>query len=608
MIVLDFETEAIDGNTTKFPPKPVGAAIKRPGVKNGSKYLAWGHPTKNNSTFEEAAKVIGEACSGRWGDLLFHNAKFDYAILQHYFGHTLPPTALNDTQYILFLNDPHSQNLSLKPSAERILQWAPEERDELYDWILANVPGATAKTAGAHICKAPGDLAGRYAIGDVDRTYGLWEWGWNKVRDAGMEKAYRREQLLLPVLMKAERNGVRVDIERLGADLEKYEQVMVRIESQMRKLLGDDNVDFNKNDQVADAVERAGMAGEWVLTPTGRRSTAKGALDKGIAHAGLRAMLVYRNALETCLSTFMRPWYASASATGRMHPTWNQVRQARDDKGKTAGTRTGRISCDHPNFTNVPNEFDRVVVPEGFPPLPLMKKYLLPEEGHIWLKRDYSQQELRILAHYAEGDMLRQYQADPRVDFHTLAQQLIKQNAGIDLPRKYVKITAFSIIYGAGARSMAEQMGTDYAEAYETKEAYLRTFPGIRELQEDLNYRGRNNMPMKTWGGRVYYCEPPGISKKTGRLTSFEYKLLNYLIQGGAADCTKEAVIVHDSNCGTGEFKTTVYDEINISSPIEDAAKNMKLLEEAMLSPQFDVPMLSDGYSGPNWGTLEDWK
>lgn len=606
MITLDFETKAIKGNVSKFPPAPVGVAIKRAGQPG--KYLAWGHPSGNNCTYEEAKNVLAEAASGRWGDLTFHNAKFDLSVLQeHFFPFDPDPTNINDTQYLLFLDNPHSINLSLKPSAERILMLPPDEQTELKNWILNNVAAARQKPSewGAYISEAPGELVGKYAIGDVDRTEALFlHLHPVKVR---MADAYRREQLLLPVLMRAERNGVRVDVERLLFDLEKYEQVMVRVENEMRKLLGDDSIDFDKDTQVADAVERAGMAGAWVLTPTGRRSTAKGALEKGVVHPGLRALLAYRGALSTCLSTFMRPWARMArEANGRMHPNWNQVRQARGERGDTAGTRTGRVSCDNPNYTNVPNEFDSVI-PDGYPDLPLLKTYLLPEEGHIWLKRDYSQQELRILAHYAEGYMLEQYKLDPSTDFHDLAKRLISENGGIDLPRKYVKITAFSIIYGAGAATMAERMGTDYSEASSVKRAYLDTFPSIETLQGELKYRGRNNIPIKTWGGREYYCEPPAISKKTGRYTTFEYKLLNYLIQGSAADCTKEALIEYDGHRKHGTFLTTVYDEINISAPAECAEKEMRILEECMRAPKFDVPMLSDGYRGPNWGTLEDY-
>ena len=603
MITIDFETKAIAGNVSKFPPKPVGVAIKR--VSSPGEYMAWGHPTGNNCTYEEAKAVLAEACSGRWGNLLFHNAKFDLSIIQkHFFEYNPDPLAIEDTQYLLFLKNPHSTNLSLKPSAEKYLAMPPEEQDDLKAWVLSHVAGAKPSDWGAYISEAPGGLVGRYAIGDVNRTEALYTHLFPTKQK--MLSAYQREQRLLPVLMKAERNGVRVDTYGLTKDSVMYEAALVEVENRMREMLGAPDLDFDTDNDLADAVERAGMAGQWVLTPTGRRSTAKGALEQGITSAPLRQLLAYRGALATCLGTFIRPWSRmAAECNGRMHPNWNQVRLARGDKGSTSGTRTGRVSCDSPNFTNVPNEFDQMV-PAGLPPLPLMKKYLLPEEGHRWLKRDYSQQELRILAHYAEGFMLEQYQKDPTTDFHDLAGKLILSNTGIQLPRKYVKITAFSIIYGAGAATMAERMGAPKEEASHVKGAYLNTFPSIGDLQRELKYRGRNNIPMSTWGGREYYCEPPAISKEHGGMMSFEYKMLNYLIQGSAADCTKEALIEYDGARENGVFLTTVYDEVNISAPIgPDGDKEMAILEESMCAPKFDVPMLSDGYSGENWGTLE---
>lgn len=604
MITIDFETEAIAGNVSKFPPKPVGVALKRAGQP--AKYMAWGHPTGNSCTYADARNILAEACSGRWGNLLFHNAKFDLSIIQeHFFEYDPDPLAIEDTQYLLFLKDPHSTNLSLKPSAEKYLAMPPEEQDDLKAWILSHVAEAKPSDWGAYISKAPGGIVGRYAVGDVDRTEALYNHLFSTKQD--MLAAYQREQRLLPVLMKAERNGVRVDEYRLAEDSVKYEAALVEVENQMRKMLDAPDLDFDTDNDLANAVEKAGMAGSWVLTPTGRRSTAKGALEQGITSTPLRKLLAYRGALATCLGTFIRPWSRmAAECNGRMHPNWNQVRLPRGDKGKTSGTRTGRVSCDSPNFTNVPNEFDQHI-PAGLPPLPLMKEYLLPEEGHVWLKRDYSQQELRILAHYAEGFMLEQYQKDPTTDFHDLAGALIKENTGIELPRKYVKITAFSIIYGAGAGTMADRMGTPLEEASRVKRAYLDTFPSIETLQAELKYRGRHGLSMKTWGGRDYYCEPPAISKKHGRMMSFEYKMLNYLIQGSAADCTKEALIEYDAHCDTGTFLTTVYDEINISAPAEYAEKEMRILEECMRAPKFDVPMLSEGYRGPNWGTLEDY-
>jgi DNA polymerase I-like protein with 3'-5' exonuclease and polymerase domains len=128
--------------------------------------------------------------------------------------------------------------------------------------------------------------------------------------------------------------------------------------------------------------------------------------------------------------------------------------------------------------------------------------------------------------------------------------------------------------------------------------------PDVRDLMQEVQRRGRSGGYIRTWGGRIYYAEPSKIIE--GRLRDFAYKLLNYLIQGSAADQTKQSII--DWNAGrlhSDTFLATVHDEINISVPSEDAARGMSWLKEAMNAPRLDVPMLSEGFIGPNWADLE---
>lgn len=607
MLTLDFETEAIEGNTSKNPPKPVGVAVKQDGAP--ARYLSWGHPTGNNISFERARTALKELIDLEQGHILCQHAKFDTAVLRDHMGLEVPHwSKVEDTMYLLFFENPYAKTLSLKPSAEHYLNLPPEEQNALHDWIVSNVAEAAARpsTAGAYISRAPASLVGPYAIGDVDRTWQLFQLLHGRAKKAGMLQAYDREKRLMPIMQESERHGIRVDMERLHTDLAMYEQTYARADDEVRQMLNAPGLNLDSGEEFADAVERAGYAGQWARTPTGRRSTAKGVIEQGIKHAPLVRLFRYRNALSTCLTTFMRPWAALAAETGRMHPNWNQVKNARNDKD-LSGTKTGRLSCDHPNFQNPSNEFT-LEVPPGYPELPLVRRYIVPDEGMVWLKRDYSQQELRVLAHFAEGAMLDQYKAAPRTDFHSLAAEMIKEATGIKMERKMVKIIAFSILYGSGAAAMAAQMGCDIAEAQSLKKVYLETFPGIKSLSKDLSARGKAGESMRTWGGRVYYSEPPSISKKTGRMQEYHYKLLNYLIQGSSADCTKEAVIAYeDTYKQHGRFLLTVHDELDICAPVEHAESEMKALNAAMESPKFDVPMMSDGFIGPNWFDLESY-
>src|SRR6185295_8942121 len=140
-VSVDFETEAIEPRP-HYPPKPVGVAIKYPGKK--AKYLAWGHPTGNNTTKEAATRELADIFSKQ--RVVFHNAKFDIDVAATHLG--IPfPARLEDTMLLGFLDDPHSRQLGLKPMSIKYLGREPTERDELKEWILANVPGAAQKKA-----------------------------------------------------------------------------------------------------------------------------------------------------------------------------------------------------------------------------------------------------------------------------------------------------------------------------------------------------------------------------------------------------------------------------------------------------------------------------
>jgi DNA polymerase I-like protein with 3'-5' exonuclease and polymerase domains len=548
-------------------------------------------------------------------ELLFHNASFDVSVWDTYLcnarfhWYKKPWRLFNDTMYLLFLADPYAPTYSLKPSAERYLGMAPTEQNELYDWIVSNVPGATRKNAGAFISKAPGDLVGRYAVGDVVRTRKLFDHLYAKIEADGMVAAYDREKRLFPHMLAGTQRGIRLDRDTLEHHESVYSWCYTRSEQLLAERLGCSTDELQGDESFANALERSGAVTEWTLTEKSKkRSMSKDNLK--IVIPEVKVLMDYHSALGTCLSTFMRPWLEMSATDGRVHPNWNQVRQAREEKtnGKK-GTRTGRLSSDSPNFQNVPTEFvtatgDPLPVPSGLHPLPQMRRYCLPDDGHVWLKRDFSSQEIRILAHFEDGTLCEAYRANPSLDPHQMALEMIEVMIGVRYARKEVKITSFSIIYGSGVTGLSIQLGRGYGDAFTIKEAYLNAMPGVRKLMRGVQDRGKSGQPIRTWGGRVYFREP---SKEVGgRLMDFSYKLLNYLIQGSAADQTKESLIDwHESRSWEPKFLATVHDEINISSPSDSWPAEMRLLKECMNKDRFDVPMLSDGFMGANWADTE---
>lgn len=615
--VVDFETEGILRRPA-YPPIPVGVSIKKPTDKK-SKYYAWGHPCENNCTWEDARKALLEVWEDSSIGIAFHNAKFDVDVAEtHMKLPRLPWERLHDTMFLLFLKDPHQKSMALKPAGERLLGLPPEERDEVKDWILANLPprqhGYKPSEWGKFICKAPGKLVGTYADGDVLRTDKLFKLVWPEIQDRGMGPAYDRERKLLPILLDNERAGVNVDLPLLEADHTKYLVAKDKADDWLRKRFKEPDMNIDSDAELAEVLDREGLVTEWVMTKTGKKSTAKKnmPLDK-ISDPKVAKVLGYRGRLSTCISTFMAPWLEMArESNGIIYTNWNQVKQT-SSGGDNAGARTGRMSS-NPNFMNIPKSFydknDGYEHPKflkSLPELPLMRYYILPDKGQYFAHRDYNQQELRILAHFEDGPLMQAYLQDPRLDIHTMVQTLIHEITGHLWPRSPVKIVNFGKVYGMGVSKLAESIKDTIDAAKRLSDAHKKALPGVAVLEKTIKANSKAGDCITTWGGREYYVEDP-IILPNGHKQTFEYKLLNYLIQGSAADCTKEAIIRYHERRKDGRFLLTVHDEINLSVPKKALDSEMKILREAMLSVEFDVPMLSDGKFGERWGDTKKYE
>lgn len=619
-IAVDFETLPIKGRPD-YPPIPTGVALRFPGLQ--SFYLSWGHPTRNNCTAAQGMEWLAKAWHAP-NPKLFHNAKFDLAVATEGLGfEMLPWDMVHDTMFLVFLADPHSKHAGLKPIAADWLNWPAEERDEVEEWIWANreVVSAQAgeniksrKGLGKYIGYAPGDIVGRYAIGDVDRTFGLFQRLYPIIIDNHMGGAYDRERRVLPIFMDNEREGLRVDLERLEADCQSYGEVFAYVEDQLRKELRAGGLNFDADMDVASVLVSTGVVPEqnFVRTkpskthPNGQLSVSKDNLRPemftGPNGRWVAAMLGYRNRLKTCLSMFMEPWRDQALRMPRPYITtnWNQIRGQ-----ENGGTRTGRPSTNAHNFLNISKSFlgkdDGFEMPPGAPDLPLCREYILPDEGHMFLHRDFNGQELRIFGHGEQGDLWGKYQADPRLDVHSYVGAEMMKVAGREIARTPIKTLNFQSIYGGGIPALQNKLRVSAAEAKELKAFHDQALPGRKILNEEIKRVIMRGDPIRTVGGRLYFEEPPGPD---GR--SKLYKLLNYWVQGSAADLTKQAMIDwYDDPDRNARFLVQVYDEINVSAPVEIAEQQMAVLKRNMEKPRLTVPMLSDGKKGFSWGKLE---
>ena len=609
-VTLDFETHPIAARP-EYPPKPVGLSVMLPGKK--PHYYAWGHPTENNCDERDAKRAYAAAMKHPDG-VLFQNGKFDVDVGETFWG-IKPPTSLkvHDSMFLLFLDNPHSLNLKLKPAAQRILGMKPEELDILREWcIKTGLIRANAKEVGHLIWRAPGNLVGKYANGDTIRTYRLFRKLYPDVVARGMKDAYEREQRLMPYLLKNEREGIHVDTDALRADYERYGTEVLRVEKWIRTHLKAPGLNLDSDRDLADALDKNDSVLEWTYTPGGQKSVSKkNLLPEHFRDPRLRRAMGYHSRLGTCMGTFMKPWLEQAEITnGVIHTNWRQVKGSGGDGD--GGARSGRQQSS-PNFQNIPKTFygkgDGYEHPahiKDLMELPLMRSYVWPDAPGHWIgRRDYNQQELRILAHFEDGALMRAYLENPYLDVHKFVMAKIKEIAGLELERGPVKILNFGMLYGMGLAKLAAGIKQDMKTAKRLKMAQMSALPGVRDLDQGLKQRGKLFEPIYTWGGREYICEEPKFME--GRYQTFEYKLLNYLIQGSAADCTKEAQIRYcDLNSQNSRFMLTVHDEIDISVPKKALKEEMLKLREVMMSVEFDLPMVSDGEYGPRWSELKD--
>lgn len=617
IVTIDFESHPIEYRPV-YPPKPVGVSIMY--GNDEPVYYAWGHPTDNTPNGYDLAvgelNYLWESAAAGQCELLFHNMKFDLSICYEYFGlPILPWDAVHDTQYLLFLDNPHSRTLELKPAAQALLGWAPEERDAINDWVFANRK-ELAKQYGVKIsqqkgkvsklyewfCRAPGGLVGAYADGDVKRTKSLFDLLMPSILERGMGAAYDRLRKITPIIMENERNGIRVDMAALEADCVRYDAAFLTVEASLREYFGDPDLNFDADQDVASALSKSGVVDDdkWVLTPDGSFSVSKeNLLPEMFNDPQVYQAMAYRNKLKTALSMFLHPWLRQGRArSGYVSTNWNITR------GTGGGTRTGRMSSAGPNLLNVAKVFKEEE--DGYqhpaflelPELPVIRNYLIADEGHVWLNRDQDTQEFRVAAHVEGGALNEAYNANPTLDPHQYGADLILELTGRKMARSPVKNLSFLRIYGGGAPAAAKRLKVGVNEAREFIQLHKQAFPGIDDINKACESLVRDGLPVATWGGRVYYAEAPDKA----------YKIINVLCQGGAADLMNQTIIdwyYHPRRDPRVRWLLAVYDEISLSCPAEIADEQMEVLREVMEEDRLTVPMRSSGKRGPAWGLLE---
>jgi len=414
-----------------------------------------------------------------------------------------------------------------------------------------------------------------------------------QVQEQQLEDVYKKIDLpLAPVLADIERIGIRVDPKELGKMSQTMEKEVRRLEKEIWKLAGSE---FNVNSptQLAEI-----LFDKLNLQPNARRgkakarSTAADILEELSAQHPLPAKIIEYREIAKLKSTYVDALPKLIHGeTGRLHTSFSQT-----------GTATGRLSSSDPNLQNIPirSELGREI-----------RAAFVAEKGKILLSADYSQIELRIMAHFSKDPVLVEAFRNGE-DIHArTAQEVfgVGPLAQTAEHRRAAKAINFGIIYGLSPFGLAQQLGIEQKEAAKFINAYFTRYRGVKEYLDNILAETRKTGVAKTLFGRIRPI--PEINSPQMQLRNFaERTALNSPLQGTAADLIKMAMISIDRRLAEEKFEAKmilqVHDELLFEAPTKERAKLEKLVQEEMEGVhKLAVPIVVEIGAGPNWRDLE---
>ena len=428
-----------------------------------------------------------------------------------------------------------------------------------------------------------------YACEDADVTLRLYHFFAPKLKEEGCDRLFREiEMPLMPVLAQMERNGVRVDTAGLAETSRLYSAEMQRLEEEVYALAG---MRFNiaSPKQVGEILfDRLHISSKAKKTKTGQYVTSEEVLEslrqshpivgKILEHRGLKKLLgTYIDALPQLINP----------ETGHIHTSFNQ----------TIAT-TGRLSSSNPNLQNIP-----VRDAQGKE----VRKAFIPDEGQLFFSADYSQIELRIMAHLSEDENLIDAFRQGH-DIHTATAAKIFHKDIADVTgdeRRKAKTANFGIIYGISAFGLAERMGVSRQEAKQLIDGYFETYPGVKAYMDRSIALARDRGYTETIFHRRCYL--PDINSHNAVVRGYaERNAINAPIQGSAADIIKIAMIRIQRRLRDEDLRSKmilqVHDELNFTVlPEERARLEALVLEEMQTVCPLHVPLIADCGWGTNW-------
>ena len=582
VVAVDTETDALSSTAANL----VGVSLAiAPGE---ACYIPLGHgaagdllaETPKQIPMAEALTILKPLLEDAAVLKIGQNIKYDLGVLHRY---GIDVTPFDDTMLLSYVEAGAAHGHGM---------------DELSQLHLGHTPVPFKQVAGIGKAQISFDKialepATQYAAEDADVTYRLWQVLKPRLDETAMHSVYETLERPMPqVLSEMELAGVKVDraaLNRLSAD---FARRMAVFEEQAQRLAGHP-FNLSSPKQLGEILfDEQGLPG-GKKTRTGAWKTDAKVLENLAAqgHELPRTILDWRQ-LQKLKSTYTDALAKAINPkTGRVHTSF-----------MLASTSTGRLSSSDPNLMNIP-----VRTEEGRK----IRSAFVAQDGTLLLSADYSQIELRVLAHIADVPALRQAFADG-LDIHAMTASEI---FGVPLAqmtpdvRRRAKAINFGIIYGISAFGLANQLGIGRAEAADYIKAYFEKFPGIAGYMEAAKNEAREAGFVKTLFGR--HCVIPGINAKNPAQRGFaERQAINAPIQGSAADIMRRAMIrMPEALAESGldaRMLLQVHDEL-VFEVREDQADDLaalaaKIMENAALPAlSLRVPLVVDCGAGPNW-------
>ncbi len=578
--LISFDTETT--STDEMQAELVGISLA---IEEGrGYYIPIGHKSGQNLPAEQVIEALRAPLTNPKIGKIAHNAKYDYIVLARY-GIKVAPLVF-DTMIAEFVVDPGSRNLGLKNLAEARLGEKMTHIEDLLGKGKSQMSMSEVEVQSA----------AAYAAADAETTLRLMPiLKANLERTGGMKLMNEIEMPLISVLADMEMTGILIDLPFFAQMSKELEMRLQEIAKQVYRSVGRE-FNLNSTQQLSDILFnrlRLEPPDRGKKTASGHYSTSADVLENLRGRHEVVDWILEHRELSKLKSTYVDALPAAVNLrTGRVHTSYSQT-----------GAVTGRLSSSNPNLQNIP-----IRTEEGR----RVRNGFIAARGNVLLSVDYSQIELRIVAHMAQDEaMLTAFRQGQ--DIHAITAGAIY---GVPLEavtkemRRHAKAINFGLIYGMSAFGLTRSTELTLAEAEEFVKTYFKQFPGVKNYLDGIRKQAAAQGYVETLLGRRRYFpmlkNPTNVNLKNRE----EREAINAPIQGTAADIMKIAMLRIPSALEQvglhGKMLLQVHDEVVLECPQNELEETVRVVRQAMETAyRLDIPLLTEARAGQNWGEMQ---